>query len=119
MNNYLDLNTNRISSFEFKKHTFLYGLSIKEANLEGVIINNEIKNVNLSFIPRLNLIKEQEKRKIKDLIKKYLVTTHTKYGPIFQTGRGPESDDTQVTDNYFEERKKSKDDKKKNNFLKF
>ncbi len=107
--NYLDLETNSLSRFEFKKHTLFYGLSIKEANLEGVIINNEIKNINLSFISKSKKNKEDNKGSVKGLIRKYLVTTHTEYGPIYLAkGKGPQSDNHYKIENYFEKRKKSK-----------
>lgn len=118
---YLDISTNERSIFNVQGIKGYYDLSIEncdlKGDLKGVIINNEIKkDVNLSFLHKLNLIKEQGKRKIEYLVKKYLVTTHTEYGPI-TGGLIPDgeiggigahySSETRVTDNYFEERKKS------------
>lgn len=117
---YKDIELNEASSFNYKKHYIHYGLSIKESNLEGVIIKNKIKNVKLSFLPKLSLSKEELQGKVKSLIGRYIVTTHTEYGPIMggfrfdgDDGRGPRpSYEEQVTNNYFQDRKNNKDELK-------
>lgn len=112
VNEYKNLEISSISRFEFKKHNILYGLSIKESNLEGATIHNKIKDVNLSFLPKLKLHKEESEERVKGLIGKYIVITHTEYGPIFQTNMGLESSDIEVTENYFQDRENKKEELK-------
>lgn len=102
---YRNLEFNELSHFNYKKHSIFYGFSIQEANLEGVIIKNKIKNAALSFLPKLNLTKEKFQGKVGYLISEYAITNYTEYGPIFQTPRGPKSRSIKVTKNYFQDRK--------------
>lgn len=109
---YKDLEMSK-SLFKYKKHLLSYGLSIKEANLEGVTINNSVyKTANLSFLPKLNLTKEKLQGKVRDLILEHAITTYIEYGPIFQTPIGPKSHNIQVTENYFKNRKDKKNPEK-------
>ena len=119
---YLDINTNEQSFFNLGGIKGLYGFSIENGDLKGVEIYNSVnKELDLSFLSKLNLNEEQGKRKIEDLIRKYLITTHTKYGPITGGlipsgqigGKGPHpSSEEKITYNYFEERKKSENPEK-------
>jgi len=118
---YKDIEINENSTFEFKKHLLNYGFSVREANLPGITIHNSIyKYVNLSFLPKPALTKNDLEGKVKGLIRKYIVTTYIKHGPIMggfrfngDDGIGPRlSSEETITKNYFEERKNKKDELK-------
>ena len=118
---YKDIEINENSTFEFKKHLLNYGFSVREANLPGITIHNSIyKYVNLSFLPKPALTKNDLEGKVKGLIRKYIVTTYIKHGPIMggfrfngDDGKGPRSSSEEtITKNYFEERKNKKDELK-------
>ena len=118
---YKDIETNENSTFEFKKHLLNYGFSVREANLPGITIHNSIyKYVNLSFLQKPALTKNDLEGKVKGLIRKYIVTTYIKHGPIMggfrfngDDGIGPRSSSEEtITKNYFEERKNKKDELK-------
>ena len=119
---YLDITTNEQSFFKVGGTKGFYGFSIENGDLKGVEIYNSVnKELDLSFLSKLNLNAEQGKRKIENLIRKYLITTHTKYGPITGGlipsgqigGKCPHpSSEEKITYNYFEERKKSENPEK-------
>ena len=116
VNTYLDIQTNIISSFDFKKHSIGYGFSIQESKLSGVKINNKIKkDLDFSFIPAKKDSEKDYQELIKNLIREYIVVKHTMKGPIYGGikfgeigGRGPQSDTWEETKNYFKDRKNPK-----------
>lgn len=99
--------------FYFKDHLISNsGLSIQNSGLEGVTINNSIYNeINLSFLPKYAI--ENKKENIKNLIETYLIRTNIISIQIIPKDRTSDNFyEEESTSNYFQDRKKQKDELK-------
>lgn len=126
VNKFLDIRTNNVTNFDFKDHSLYYGLSIEEVSLKGATIDGKLdKDIDLSFLSKKDFGKNHYEGLVKSLISKYIIKTHTEYGPIVgglrfkgDDGRGPRpSYEKEVIENYFEDRRKSKNLEKEKKLL--